>query len=344
MINGRVFPGGYFWYYFFASRLWPRIFGDFLMTISKKLTLTSALVLGLASLAPFSASAQYANGYNNSNSYSVRNNMYFTLRSSTPLLAGPGRSYPTVVYANRGQRVRLHGCLDAYAWCDVSYDVNETVRQNGRYITARYSVRGWVDADDITVWRHNRAYDFYDASEWYRYPVVSFLFDQYWSNNYRNQRWYNDRTRYRNSPWQNDRERWHRHGTDRPRDRDRNGDWDGVDRNDRDGRDWDGDGRDQDRDRSRTRPTTYPGAAPVTSIPPARRGTETGSPVYQRRVFETRATGAPIVAPVAPPTTTTPVTTTVAPVVVTAPAPTTETRRVRGNYKRVSEEVENNQN
>ena len=234
------------------------------MTINKKLTLTSSIVLGLASLAPMSANAQY-----NNNAYSLRNSSQVTVRTDTRVYAGPGRNYPSVSYVDRGQPVRLYGCLSAYSWCDVSYDVSMSSRVNGGYRTVRYPVRGWVDADDLSVWRSNQAYDFYDASAWYRYPVVSFLFDSYWRSNYSTQSWYNDRTRYRNNSWKHDNDRWDRKREDwrRNHDRNRDGDHDGRDRNDRDGRDRDGDGRDRDRnwERNRTQTQTNPSGPAIPS-------------------------------------------------------------------------------
>ena len=38
------------------------------------------------------------------------------------LRAGPSTSYPAVNVVGAGDRVRVFGCLDTRAWCDVGYD------------------------------------------------------------------------------------------------------------------------------------------------------------------------------------------------------------------------------
>ena len=127
------------------------------------------------------------------------------------------------------------------------------------YYPQTITERGWVEADHLSVWRGNQAYDFYSARSWYHYPVITFMFDQYWRNHYSQRNWYRDRDRFRHHRWDNDnnrdnrrwdrRERDNRHHWDRDRrdwnvDRDRNDrDRNDRDRNNRDRRDWDRDRR-----------------------------------------------------------------------------------------------------
>ena len=112
---------------------------------------------------------------------------------STDIFSGPGYQYPQVGRASFGSSVTLYGCLQDYAWCDISngYD------------------RGWVDADDLSVAQSGRSYTLYDSRAWFTYPIVGFVFGSYWDNYYRNRPWYGDRYRYQDWRWQNNARPWH---------------------------------------------------------------------------------------------------------------------------------------
>ena len=188
------------------------------------LSIAAASLVALGAAAP--AAAQ---------TYSLSGSGSAYLRSGSDLFAGPGYDYPRVEYVPAGRSLRLHGCLSDYAWCDVS---------------SGYA-RGWVDADDLVVYRGSQSYGLYESRSWYSYTTVTFIFGSYWNNYYRNRPWYNDRYRYQNWDWRGNSHRWNdRNHNGRPnwRDNDRNNDgrpdWN---RNDRDGR---GDGRDRDNDRN----------------------------------------------------------------------------------------------
>lgn len=150
------------------------------------------------------------------------------LRYSADLFSGPGYDYPRVEYIQAGRPIRLYGCLSDYAWCDIS---------------AGYA-RGWVEADNLAVYRGGQYYGLYESRGWYSYPITTFVFASYWNNYYRNRPWYHDRGRYEHWDWRRHSHRWN----DRPRgrpdwhDRDNRPDW----RDDRRG-DW----RDRDDDRGR---------------------------------------------------------------------------------------------
>ena len=110
----------------------------------------------------------------------------------TAIYSGPGETYPAVGYVESGRNVSLYGCLNDYAWCEVSngYD------------------RGWIDADALGVYRNNQVYNLYSSRSWYTYPIVSFIFTDYWRSHYYNRPWYHDRSRYSNWNWRNDDYRW----------------------------------------------------------------------------------------------------------------------------------------
>lgn len=203
--------------------------------LPKALGAVMALALGAPLLlASAPAQAQY---YSNASTWT-------TVRGTTDIKTGPSYAYPSVGFVRNGQGVRLHGCLSDYSWCDVSFStriVNYGIRG---YYPQTITERGWIEADHLSVWRGNQAYDFYSARNWYQYPVITFMFDQYWRNHYSQRHWYRDRDRFRHHRWDNDNNRDNRRW-DR-RDRDNRRDWD------RDRRDWnvDRDRRDWDRNRN----------------------------------------------------------------------------------------------
>ncbi len=123
------------------------------------------------------------------------------VRWSSTLYAGPSESYPAVTFLRSGESVRLNGCLQDYAWCDVSTGVN----------------RGWVDADNLAIYRGGQSYTFYEATPWFTYPVVTFLLTDYWRHNYYSRPWYRDWNRYDRYDWRHSNRHWqHRPPPHRP--------------------------------------------------------------------------------------------------------------------------------
>ena len=95
------------------------------------------------------------------------------------LRAGPSTSYPAVNVVGAGDRVRVFGCLDTRAWCDVGYD----------------GQRGWMSSNYLADARERRYtgpryVDRMDA------PVISFSIGRYWDDHYRSRNFYRDRDRY----------------------------------------------------------------------------------------------------------------------------------------------------
>ena len=178
-------------------------------------------LLGVAGV----AFAQYGTVYN-------QQTIWTTLSDTTQVYAGPSYNYPSVGIARSGQGVRLHGCLSGYTWCDVSFSpVYRTYGLRGYYPEVP-TERGWVRGADLSVWRNNHAYPFSSAQRWYTYPVVTFILDQYWTNNYRQRSWYQQRERFRSHTRDNNRYRYER-SNDRNRYRNRDRDRDDRYYNDR---------------------------------------------------------------------------------------------------------------
>lgn len=114
------------------------------------------------------------------------------VRWGASLYAGPSTNYPVVSYLRSGENVRLNGCLQDYAWCDVSDGGN----------------RGWVDADNLAISRGGTSYTFYEASPWFTYPVTTFLLTDYWRRNYYSRPWYRDYNRYDRYDWRQSNHSW----------------------------------------------------------------------------------------------------------------------------------------
>lgn len=116
------------------------------------------------------------------------------VRWGSSMYAGPSTSYPVVTFLRSGEGVRLNGCLDDYAWCDITASGN----------------RGWVDADNLAIYRGNTSYTFYEASPWFTYPVTTFLLTDYWRRNYYSQPWYGQWNRYDRYDWRHSNRHWNR--------------------------------------------------------------------------------------------------------------------------------------
>ncbi len=121
---------------------------------------------------------------------------------ATRLYSGPLREYPSVRYVGRGAKVRMHGCLRDWSWCDVTYRAN----------------RGWIAGDDLRISHDGRRRSI--AAEM-GIGVISFSFGNYWDSYYRGREFYGQRnswqtryqTRYRPEWGERDEVR---HGDDRP--------------------------------------------------------------------------------------------------------------------------------
>ena len=106
--------------------------------------------------------------------------------SSSNLRAGPQSNYPRIDHLARGTSLEVYGCLDGYAWCDVSAD----------------GERGWFPGSHIQFLRDGRNINLSTGFGILGLSILDLAQQDYWSNHYSNQPWYGDR-------------RW-QHGNDAP--------------------------------------------------------------------------------------------------------------------------------
>lgn len=96
------------------------------------------------------------------------------------LRAGPATSYPAVTVVPQGSRIVTHGCIDDYAWCDVSFE----------------QYRGWVSASYIEV-VYNGSTVVLSATVAPAMGVTVVTYDRvYWDTYYVGQPWYGSWTAY----------------------------------------------------------------------------------------------------------------------------------------------------
>jgi uncharacterized protein YraI len=96
------------------------------------------------------------------------------------LRAGPDSSYPTVVRLRAGTPVEIEGCVDDWAWCDVS------IRDD----------RGWVSGAYLQEEYQGRRVLVRDYGVRIGLPIIAFAFGDYWDNHYRGRSWYGSRDRW----------------------------------------------------------------------------------------------------------------------------------------------------
>jgi uncharacterized protein YraI len=130
------------------------------------LGLRTAIVAGLATtallLAP--ALAQAAEG---------------VVVETTSLFAGPDSQFPPVDQVPAGTSVQVNGCLTGYTWCDVSF-------QNDR---------GWISGQALEILYQSRRVRVVEITPDV-VPFVSFEFNSYWDEHYRDRPFYGERDRY----------------------------------------------------------------------------------------------------------------------------------------------------
>ena len=100
----------------------------------------------------------------------------WTVRA-TSLRAGPDFDYPAVRRIGKNRRVDIYGCLDDWSWCDVAYR----------------SDRGWVAGANLVADYQGRRRG---ISSYLGIGVLTFIFGNYWDNNYRSRPFYNERSRW----------------------------------------------------------------------------------------------------------------------------------------------------
>jgi len=94
--------------------------------------------------------------------------------------AGPSTDYPVVLGIPAGATVTMFGCLPEATWCDISF----------------YGARGWVPGQFLQTYYGSEvvAVPYYVTR--IGLPVVSFDFDTYWDDYYRDRPFYREHDRF----------------------------------------------------------------------------------------------------------------------------------------------------
>jgi uncharacterized protein YraI len=102
------------------------------------------------------------------------------------LRAGPNRDYPMVAQVDAGAPLDVHGCLDGYSWCDVSFE----------------DTRGWMYAGGISFVYNGDRVPLYSYGPRLGLPIITFSLGTYWGHYYRSRPFYaqRDTWSHRNFP------------------------------------------------------------------------------------------------------------------------------------------------
>ncbi len=146
------------------------------------------------------------------------------------LRAGPSTNLPIVTTIDGGDRVNIHGCLNSYNWCDVTWR----------------GERGWVYSSYLRLAYRDRRVRVPRFAARIDLPVVSFSFGDYWDRHYRHRNWHHRRGYWRDR-FARHHPGWRHNRSGRDRDHDRDARRGGRDR------DHDRDARRRDRDRDHER-------------------------------------------------------------------------------------------
>ena len=93
------------------------------------------------------------------------------------LRAGPNREYPVVAQLDEGAPLDVHGCLDDWSWCDVSFEDD----------------RGWIYAGGVSFVYEGQRVPLYSYGPHLGLPVITFSLMTYWGSYYRGRPWYAQR-------------------------------------------------------------------------------------------------------------------------------------------------------
>jgi uncharacterized protein YraI len=96
--------------------------------------------------------------------------------------AGPDREYPVVAQLDAGAPLDVHGCLDDWSWCDVSFD----------------DTRGWVYSGGISFVYQGSRVPLYSYGPRLGLPIITFSLGAYWGQYYRGRPWYSQRNEWAN--------------------------------------------------------------------------------------------------------------------------------------------------
>lgn len=103
-----------------------------------------------------------------------------TTTKDAHLRAGPDRDYPLVAQLKRGVVVDVFGCIENYRWCDVT--------------VAGY--RGWVFGGNLNLSWQGSVVPLQSYGWSVGIPLIGFVVSDYWTNHYRDRRWYPDHSHF----------------------------------------------------------------------------------------------------------------------------------------------------
>ncbi|MGE0723272.1 MAG: SH3 domain-containing protein, partial [Alphaproteobacteria bacterium] len=99
---------------------------------------------------------------------------------SVNLRSGPGVQYPAVAVIPGGSPVILHGCLEGWVWCDLTWsDFRGWV--SGKFVAQEY------ESQPITVVEYGPALEI---------PIIAFGLATYWDRHYHHRHFYRERDRW----------------------------------------------------------------------------------------------------------------------------------------------------
>jgi uncharacterized protein YraI len=104
--------------------------------------------------------------------------------ASVDLLSGPGDTYPSVSHVASGADVRVMGCVDGFAWCDVAWG----------------DQRGWIDGHFLDAIYSERHVNVIDIGRSRGIPVEVFEQKTYWDNYYKDRPFYTEHRYWTTTP------------------------------------------------------------------------------------------------------------------------------------------------
>lgn len=93
------------------------------------------------------------------------------------LRAGPNRAYPVVAQVDAGAPLDVHGCLDGWSWCDVSFQGD----------------RGWMYGGGLSFDYNGGRVPLYSYGPQLGLPIITFSLGTYWGQYYQGRPWYAQR-------------------------------------------------------------------------------------------------------------------------------------------------------
>lgn len=88
--------------------------------------------------------------------------------------AGPGGDFPTVMRLAPNLKVTIHGCVQAWAWCDVEWRGN----------------RGWIPSTALDYRMDRNLLPVSNYGPRVGIPQLEFNLPKYWETHYRQRPWY----------------------------------------------------------------------------------------------------------------------------------------------------------